>query len=108
MTPWVNLPSPSQSPTTGLDPSAPYRKEPASGRPALVSLRRFQSPRLGAKTPMVQMPSPFQSPATGTALLPPRSAVVGPNTKVRSAGPALLLLRRWKVAVEGVKVPTVK
>src|SRR5690349_4813052 len=65
-TPMLARPSPSQSPTTGTQPTPPYGKTPASGRPALTSLRRYQVPVAGSNTPMPTCPLPFQSPTTGT------------------------------------------
>src|SRR5205823_3913374 len=52
-TPTVNVPSSFQSPTTGVQPGAPYWKGPLSGAPAVLLLRRYQVAVAGSKTPGV-------------------------------------------------------
>src|SRR5436190_917957 len=52
-TPMVVLPSPFQSPTTGIQPGAPNEKMPTSGRPAEASLRRYQVAVVGSNIPTV-------------------------------------------------------
>src|SRR5689334_10392970 len=89
-TPTPVRPLPNQSPVTGFHPGAPYWKTPASGGPALFSLRRYQVAVDGSYTPMVVVPSPFQSPTTG-------SQPGAPYWNWPASGrPALFSLRRYQ------------
>ncbi len=63
-TPIVSMPSPFQSPTTGMSPGAPYWNGGMSGAPGLLLFFRYQVIVDGSTTPMVSTPSPFQSPTT--------------------------------------------
>src|SRR6516162_5869991 len=69
-TPTVSMPSPFQSPTTGMSPGHPYWNF-MSGAPGLLLLRRYQVNVDGSTTPIVLTPSPFQSPTTGIQPGPP-------------------------------------
>src|SRR6516162_9678385 len=70
-----------QSPATGKAPAKPYWNTPASGAPALASLRRNQVKLLVSKAPMPIWPA--------------------------AGGPALLAPRRNQVCVAGLNTPTV-
>src|SRR5262249_14103101 len=63
-TPTVSMPSPSQSPATGMSPGVPYRNGATSGAPGELLLRRYQVMVDGSTTPTVWTPSPSQSPTS--------------------------------------------
>src|SRR4051812_41384035 len=103
----VVIPSPSQSPVTGIQPGCPNVKltsvdsvedSPLRGSPARACPRcSIQVPVSWSYTPTLVVPSPFQSPVTGNA--PGR-----PNVKTWSAGPEVPS-RRPQGAVWGSKAP---
>ena len=64
-TPMVSMPSPFQSPTTGVSPAAAVGEGDVGGAGA-VGVAQVASDA-AAQTPMVSMPSPFQSPTTGVS-----------------------------------------
>src|SRR5262249_47115576 len=101
-TPTVNVPLPSQSPMTGVQPGAPEVKVTASVPPALASLRRNQVAVAGSKAPIPQEPLPSQSPTTG--IQPGRPNW---NGAVTSGAPEEFSLRRYQVMVTGSTTPTV-
>src|SRR5262245_58609349 len=100
-TPMVLMPSPSQSPTTGLQPGAPYWKGVMSGAPGPMVFLRYQVAVAGSKTPIPSAPSPSQSPTSAIQPGAPKAngAVLG--------APGELLSRRYQVPVSGSKTPTV-
>src|SRR5436305_944642 len=77
-TPIVVVPSPFQSPVTGIHPGAPNVNGATSGPPEPFALRKYQVIMAGSTTPIVVVPSPFQSPVTGArAPAPLARATVG-------------------------------
>ena len=65
--PMVSLPSPFQSPTSGMSPllAGPNTKVVSAKPPASLLLRK-NIEVVGLYKPMVSVPSPFQSPVSGT------------------------------------------
>src|ERR1700751_4647139 len=100
-TPTVVVPSPFQSPTTGIQPGAPYWNGGMAGAPGPSPAPRYQVAVDGSKTPTLLVPSPNQSPVTG---MPPG----GPDGNGAGGGAGGLLVRRSGGAVDGPKVPAVK
>src|SRR5207248_2794850 len=101
-TPRVVRPSAFQSPATAVQPGGPEGNGVATaGTAAVCSLGRYEGMVAGSTTPTVVVPSPFQSPTTATQ--PGAPKVNAP----RLGGPALLLLRRYQLAVVGSNIPTV-
>ncbi len=73
------MPSPFQSPVTGMSPALPRR----TGMDLPSGLRSRKTLLVALRTPTSQRWSPFQSPATGMSLRLPITRVMSPPGLLR-------------------------
>src|SRR6266568_9105566 len=96
----VSIPSPFQSPATGLSPACPKVKLKSMGGDELFVLGLFvksHCPVDGRKMPTVSIPSPFQSPTTGRSPACPKFTVMVVITIVGTGTQAKQWLISWNV-----------
>src|SRR5881227_1384482 len=84
----VSIPSPFQSPASGMSVSVANCSD-TSAAPEVLLLRRYHHAPLRLNTAGVSSPSPFQSPTTGISPLMP-------YRKSRSLAPGVLLFLRYQ------------